>query len=626
MRGARAALAALVVFGVAAAFVAVSLLAPLSAGAFTQQGAWGVATPVGHEYLCVESARTLRNFPELASQGYKEIREILRDNRVAFERLKDANSRLKRKGTLTQEMGLVRSYSAQRSYRNLPALSAALGQRWVDTMGFSATYYKSCFDHVAQLPNAIMPDHFMRRHGDVGPSGRRAAHREGVRRLRRYFMDAVRARRDLVPITDASASQGHFLVLRDYFLLGRAFHLLQDSFSPEHTIRTGRGLRQIREIKHYGCLLNTFQHSHDKPLIENRKTNGDVIWATGRFSGWSSRNLTIWAKAALAASQDLWIAYLSARRRPSSARRQIDKVINKWMTLTAKPARPPGEGYRRKHCPKGWRSTMSLLIREKAVLVPRRTKCLQRYTGYSILHQSKPPYYWEAKKKRVNRKVEELFWGKGTRGFAVYLMTNVSGGSIWVGSERALRRKKTCHFQGGGLCRKGSPMVQYRALSRSFKAFKLAALEYCRNRTTYPKAVPLTRGKKATVYGRSYWVTDAPNHYCPRKPAPVISARDQKYAVILMTNVSGGSVVVRQIHKIKKTKTCHFQGGGLCSRTSPKVKYQILSRLYDGYADAVKDYCRNRTTKPRSIRLTRGRKAKVYGRDVWVSNAPSCPK
>jgi hypothetical protein len=199
----------------------------------------------------------------------------------------------------------------------------------------------------------------------------------------------------------------------------------------------------------------------------------------------------------------------------------------------------------------------------------------------------------------------------------------VGSGSVWVADEAVLEGTKTCRFQGGGLCGQGSSRVHYRKLSREFATMADATIEYCRQRTSQPRRVPLTQGKKATVYGRTYWVTNAPNHKCPRTPKPVMSAKDRKYAVLLLTNVSGVSVVVRQLGQIKKTHTCRFQGAGLCGR-SPLVKFVTLSRLYGKRIDAITDYCRHRTSTPRHIPLTQGRKANVYDRDVWVSNAPRC--
>jgi hypothetical protein len=378
--------------------------------AFTQKSGKGLATPMGHEFLCVESARQLgKSVPELGNQSKMQIARVFKENRGVIEKLRTLKSKLGSKSNMKAEIRLVREYTAGKRYTNLAALSAAVGQRWVDLMGFSVPYYFSCFNAVAQLPNDIMPDHFMRRHGDVGPEGRRRAHAEGVRRLRVYFLRAVQARSDLVPVVDASVTQGHFLVQRDTYLLGRAFHLLQDSFSPEHTIRTGPGLRLIAEIKHYGCLTGTFQHSHAKPLMQNRKKNGDIIWLN-----WTNHKLTRVAQAALRASKDLWRAFYAAKANPSTAHQQIDKVIAKWFRLTTKPPKTPTLAalQKRGRCKGGWQTPGQLLATERAKLHPVRRNCLIKYSGSSKHDPLKPPYYWEHKKFRLNSAVERLFWSR----------------------------------------------------------------------------------------------------------------------------------------------------------------------------------------------------------------------
>ncbi len=101
----------------------------------------------------------------------------------------------------------------------------------------------------------------------------------------------------------------------------------------------------------------------------------------------------------------------------------------------------------------------------------------------------------------------------GSQGFAVFLLTNVANGSIWVGKESELRGKKTCNFRGGGLCadKGGADIpVQYQKKSQDFNTYDEAVGTYCKALQSPPREVPLTGGKKAVVYGAEYWVDTAP--------------------------------------------------------------------------------------------------------------------
>ena len=114
----------------------------------------------------------------------------------------------------------------------------------------------------------------------------------------------------------------------------------------------------------------------------------------------------------------------------------------------------------------------------------------------------------------------------------------------------------------------------------------------------------------------------------PAKPTATKPGASQKYAVFLLTNVSGGSIWVGQEADIKDRKICSYPGGGLCKGdgTDAKVEYQKKSADFATYDEAVKAYCGALQSPPKSMPLTGGAKAKIYGSEYWVDTAPGCPE
>jgi hypothetical protein len=93
-------------------------------------------------------------------------------------------------------------------------------------------------------------------------------------------------------------------------------------------------------------------------------------------------------------------------------------------------------------------------------------------------------------------------------GYTVFILTNVSGGSIWIGRESELKKTHTYDFSGGGL-KDGDgskQLIKYVKKSQEFKTFNDAKQFYLKSLQSQPRSIPLTGGSKAKIFGGDYWV------------------------------------------------------------------------------------------------------------------------
>jgi hypothetical protein len=98
--------------------------------------------------------------------------------------------------------------------------------------------------------------------------------------------------------------------------------------------------------------------------------------------------------------------------------------------------------------------------------------------------------------------------------YAVYVLTNVSGGTIWISQESSLKSSLACQFEGGGLCASqgGSDRpVTYTKLSQDYFTRDAAFTDFCSAITSEPRNYELAFGTKATVYGGDYWIDLLPS-------------------------------------------------------------------------------------------------------------------
>ena len=103
---------------------------------------------------------------------------------------------------------------------------------------------------------------------------------------------------------------------------------------------------------------------------------------------------------------------------------------------------------------------------------------------------------------------------QGTEPTCIYLL-NISGGSVWVGTETQLKGSRTCDFSGGGECKGKNdppPAARKQACYPNTAAAEAAWCQELRGRkTTTPPSYLF--GTKAEVFGGNYWIESAPT--CP---------------------------------------------------------------------------------------------------------------
>jgi hypothetical protein len=266
--------------------VLAALLWSAQARAFSQ---FGGVTPVGHEWLTSRAAL-----------------EVLGDAHVGQgDPRQSAPLSQARARDLTISDGMRRAVrgSGYRSRSDLPLdtpynaiYSAVVGVRWVDMAGTSVAVESArsqgtrvgmvpnCFNAVAQNPSELQHDHFLRARGETGGSGALAAIQASVRAFRSYFIAAATAATGNIHVVDGGAAESaSLLVERPAFLLGRAAHLLQDSFSTEHGIRrASEGFAKVHGIKTFVCSRDSYRHTAHYPVSSSdRYHDGDVIWRSG---------------------------------------------------------------------------------------------------------------------------------------------------------------------------------------------------------------------------------------------------------------------------------------------------------------------------------------------------------
>jgi hypothetical protein len=98
--------------------------------------------------------------------------------------------------------------------------------------------------------------------------------------------------------------------------------------------------------------------------------------------------------------------------------------------------------------------------------------------------------------------------------YFVFLLPQVSGGSIYVGQESQLKEMHPCDMPGGGPCGDNDEPLKYEAKSQGFKTYGEATDAWCadlkgKERHNHPVAGDST----VTVYGGEYWIGTAPS--CP---------------------------------------------------------------------------------------------------------------
>ncbi|MBW3795533.1 hemolysin D [Aeromonas hydrophila] len=309
--------------------------------AFTQWGAGGI-TPMGHEWLTRTSALEVLNAEHKTSVDPNDPRNTWTSGLAKNIDISTADD----------EVAKIKSHTNDNSLyapRYDAVYSAIVGQRWVDLGGMNVANNlisqtgPDCFDAVSQEPADIQQDHFMRRYDDNGQQGGVKSAQRGQERFITHFINAAMATNKRIVVWDGGGSSAKTDVDYNYFLFGRAVHLFQDSFSPEHVVRSpSDNYEKVRQVKAYICTEGAEQHAHSTGAVLDY-TSGDVIWKVGTktdtgWGGYKASNMKPVALVAMEASKDLWAAFMRTmsvdiNEREKYARNEAQVLIDKWMSF-----------------------------------------------------------------------------------------------------------------------------------------------------------------------------------------------------------------------------------------------------------------------------------------------------
>jgi hypothetical protein len=206
-----------------------------------------------------------------------------------------------------------------------------MGQRWVYTAGlFVPGKHKgiNCWDAVDQMPDEVQYDHALRKTTEEGAAGFAPALQGIQQRFKKGFIEAATAPEGIIKFWDGGTVPKRFKAHKAFFLLGRPIHLIQDSYSPEHSKRSQQDVHKVVDINSYVCTKNSGAHTHDKPIATNIH-HGDLIWAPngpasipamGVGQGNHDDKLRREAAGALEATKATWAAFLEVRALQAPAR------------------------------------------------------------------------------------------------------------------------------------------------------------------------------------------------------------------------------------------------------------------------------------------------------------------
>ncbi|BBN82482.1 hypothetical protein PA25_24670 [Pseudoalteromonas sp. A25] len=309
--------------------------------AFTQLGGSG-AMPMGHEWLTRTAALELLDAEHIIAPDPN-------DPRLTWQSGLAKNTDLN--GAYSEVSEFISTPNNNKNYqpRFDNVYAAIVGERWVDIAGFNVTNASAdptgpnCFSAVSQEPADLQQDHFMRRYDDIGGQGGVDAARRAQQRFVNHFVDAAMAENKRIKVWDGGGYSALAEVDHNYFLFGRAVHLFQDSFSPEHTVRLPTdNYEKVWQVKAYLCSEGAEQHSHDTKDILNF-TSGDVIWKTHTRleSGWDSYKVSSMkpvALVALEASKDLWAGFIRTmathrEEREAVAKAEAQRLVDNWLSF-----------------------------------------------------------------------------------------------------------------------------------------------------------------------------------------------------------------------------------------------------------------------------------------------------
>ena len=315
---------------------------PTSVFSFTQHAGTDASNPIpmGHEWITRLSAIELLGGDTYIADDPNDPRKKWTSGKAKNLDLTSATKEVERIKKLSFS---EKTYAAQ--YK--PVWDAIIGERWVDIGGNNFTkgkmfYRYDCLDNVTQEPAEVQYDHYMRRYDDVGGQGGLTAAKYSKERFIKYFVAAAIASPGDMSVWDGGGYSVRVTVDRNYFLLGRALHLFEDSFSQDHTVRTEDDqYEKVRQVKSYLCASGSEQHAHD--TIPPYK-NGDVIWnPASKWNGttWGTykpSNIKPVALVAIEASKDVWAGFIRTMavepaKRQAVALTEATAAANQWLSV-----------------------------------------------------------------------------------------------------------------------------------------------------------------------------------------------------------------------------------------------------------------------------------------------------
>lgn len=341
--------------GPAALCLIVSLFASASAFAFTQRsisvfGA-GDVVPMGHEWITRMSAMELIGYAPGTVPDCKPGKPWCDpgDPRNGWPAQGLAKKLDLSSAEAQREVARIKSLTTDEPTflsRYKAVHDAILGERWVDITGYNVVTSQYCWTAVAQEAVDAQYDHFMRKWNEFEGQGGLHAAQQSRARFVTYFVNAAMAPPTSMYAYDGGAQASKAMIVdRNYFLFGRAVHLLQDSFSSEHTVRRRDKAfyTRVQQVLSYMCAKGAEQHTHSNDEVLNF-TSGDVIWKPGtRFEpGWGTyrgSNMKDLPLAATEASKDLWAAFIRTMGTPMDRRRAVAEaearqLAENWLSFT----------------------------------------------------------------------------------------------------------------------------------------------------------------------------------------------------------------------------------------------------------------------------------------------------
>jgi hypothetical protein len=326
----------------------VALVVARRADGFTQHAgtSLGNPAPMGHEWITRLAAIELLGGDRVIADDPKDVRKTWKADGRGMAKNTKVDAALKEVARIKASPTSENVYAA--TYKLV--WDAIIGERWVDIGGHN--YAKSrflddvnCLDMVTQEPMDIQYDHYMRKYDEIGGEGGITAAKASKEAFIRYFVAAAKAPSGEMPVWDGGGYATAVTVDRNYFLFGRALHLLEDSFSPDHTVRVDTDrFEKVRQVKSYLCAPGSEQHLH--PSGPPPYENGDVIWkpeskwAGTDFSTYRPSNMKDVALVATEATKDAWAAFIRTMAvepgaRATIANQEAARLANDWLSLSS---------------------------------------------------------------------------------------------------------------------------------------------------------------------------------------------------------------------------------------------------------------------------------------------------